>query len=910
MAALIIIAFLAVLAVGLVLRLDGLVLAALIAGPLGLLLARLWARVDELERMVGVLRRAAGTGPATVADQPQSWPQPEPEPWPESAPWPEPDAEPASAAVPTGFVEAAPVRADTPLGRPVTPAVAPMEAALAALRAFFTDGNLVVRVGILILFIGVAFLLKFAADHSLIPLPLRLGGVALGGLALLALGWRLRGRRRLYALLLQGAGVGVIFLTAFAAVRLFEVLGPLPALGVMVLLVAATAALAVVQDASGLAAFGVAGGFLAPLLVSTGSGSHVALFSFYALLNVGIFAIAWFKAWKPLNLEGFLFTFGVGTLWGAQFYRPEFFATVEPFLLFNFALYLGVAILFATRAPPRLRGLVDGTLVFGLPLAAFALQGALVADWEYGLAWSALGLGLIYLAVAGVLWRLVGTGAGEGVGEGAGVEIGAREGMALLTQALAVLGVAFLTIAIPLALNGRWSSALWAAQGAGLVWIGVRQARVLVRTCGWLLQAAAGLLFLDDYGSGPAGLPVLNGDYLGFAILALAGLFSSRCFEAQAGRLRPFEAWLATGLLVWGGLWWLAGGVHETDFLRGGRDGFTRLLGFLAASGLALGLVARALRWAGLGRAGMALLPLLWGLGLLGLAVFGRPLAGWNWLAWGAAFGVQWWLLYGLGGGWPSGLNRLWHGATLWLLALLAGVELGWWGRHLLVGAGWEWAGWALPALLLMAGPVLIPALIPARLPWPVAAFPDDYRGSHLVPLALGLGAWVLAAAFTPADPAPLPFLPLLNPVQLIQAAVLVLLWRWSRAGPAAAWGLTPAIALVAFGALSGWVAQGVHHLLGVPYTAAALYESTRFQAALSLCWGLAALAAMWLGARRGPRAVWMAGAFLLGLAVLKLFLVDLEGSGSVARIVSFIGVGVMMLAIGYLAPLPPRGEA
>jgi uncharacterized membrane protein len=122
-----------------------------------------------------------------------------------------------------------------------------------------------------------------------------------------------------------------------------------------------------------------------------------------------------------------------------------------------------------------------------------------------------------------------------------------------------------------------------------------------------------------------------------------------------------------------------------------------------------------------------------------------------------------------------------------------------------------------------------------------------------------------------------------------------------------AAWGLLPWVGLVAFGALNGWVAHSVHHLAGVPYAAGALFGSALFQAALAICWGLAALAAMWLGYRRGLRPVWAAGAVLLALVVVKLFLVDLAGSGTVARIVSFIGVGVMMLAIGYLAPLPPR---
>jgi uncharacterized membrane protein len=613
----------------------------------------------------------------------------------------------------------------------------------------------------------------------------------------------------------------------------------------------------------------------------------VALFTYYALLNAGLLGIAWFKAWKSLNLEGFLFTFGVGTLWGARYYRPEFFATVEPFLLLDFALYLGVATLFATRQPPRLKGLVDGTLVFGLPLAVFALQGALVADREYGLAWSALGLGLTYLLAAGALRWLAAAGPG------------------LLTEAFLALGAAFLTIAIPLALDGHWTSALWAAEGTALVWVGVRQSRVLARGAGLTLQLAAGIAFLAAGPAGTGTVPVLNGDGLGYLILALAGLFSSHYLERHAGRLLPVEGQLGHLLLVWGGVWWLALGVHETDRFLNDADGFTVFLVFLAGSGLAAGLVARVLNWAGLTRAGAGLLPLLWAMAALGATsgVFAHPFAGWNWLAWGAAFWVLWWLLYRYEGDWPAGLVRTWHGAALWLLVLLAGVDLGWWGHRLFVGDAWGWVGWALPAVLAMAALVLVWD----RLPWPVRAFPEDYRGNHLAPLALGLAAWVVLGALTPADPAPLPFVPLFNPLGLMQLAAVLLLWRWSRSGPARGWGLLHGLALVAFAALNGCVAQGVHHLAGVPYTARALFDSTLFQAALSMVWGLTALAAMWLGNRRGERPVWVAGALLVALAVAKLFVADLAGTGSVARIVSFIGVGAMMLAIGYLAPLPPR---
>jgi uncharacterized membrane protein len=81
-------------------------------------------------------------------------------------------------------------------------------------------------------------------------------------------------------------------------------------------------------------------------------------------------------------------------------------------------------------------------------------------------------------------------------------------------------------------------------------------------------------------------------------------------------------------------------------------------------------------------------------------------------------------------------------------------------------------------------------------------------------------------------------------------------------------------------------------------------------QTGITLLWSITALVMMWLSVKRAARVPWMVGAGLLAAVVLKLLLVDLSGSGTVARIVSFIGVGVLMLVIGYVAPLPSKAAA
>src|SRR6266545_72286 len=342
---------------------------------------------------------------------------------------------------------------------------------------FFFGGNALVRFGVIVLFFGVAFLLRYASEHIEIPIEARLIGVALGAIVMLAIGWHLRLKRPGYALIVQGGGIGVLYLTVFAAFRLYQLLPGGLVFTLLTAMAVFSAMLAVLQDSRSLAAMGVSGGFLAPILASTGAGSHVMLFSFYALLNLGILMIAWFKAWRSLNLIGFAFTFIIGLLWGARYYRWELFASTEPFLIVFFLFYVAIAVLFALRQEASIKDHVDGTLVFGTPLIAFGLQTALVRDMEYGAAYSALALSFFYLVLAKILFARM------------------NNNVRLLVEAFIALGVVFGTLAIPLALDGRWTAAAWALEGAAIVWVGVRQEKIAARAFGIFLQAAAGIAF-------------------------------------------------------------------------------------------------------------------------------------------------------------------------------------------------------------------------------------------------------------------------------------------------------------------------------------------------------------------------------------------------------------------------------
>ena len=816
----------------------------------------------------------AAVPPAPVQDAAPVEPPPAPaapEPAPNPAPMP---AQPAVA-------RSAPAKA---------PAAPPSGLAGAWQHAvdWFRNGNTIARVGIVVLFVGAALLAKYAAESGWFPLEARLAAVALLGMGLLGLGWRLRLRHQGYALILQGGGVALLYLTLYVGFRLFGVLPAGLAFALMVVVALAAAVLAVAQNALALAVIGFSGGFLAPLLTSEGGGSHITLFSYYAVLNLGVFAVAWFRAWRSLNLVGFLFTFGVSALWRGTGYGAEHLLSTDAFLILFFLMYVSVSLLFARQRTAARVDYISGSLVFGLPVAAFTLHASLVGHIEHALAWSALTLAVFYLVLAAALWRSRGAG------------------WRLMAEAFAALGVIFATLTVPLVLSGEATAVSWALEGAGLVWLGGRQGRRLTRVFGLLLQVLAAFSWVYD-GGAPASLPVVNGAFMALAGLAIAGylsgLFLFRLGDARAAYERPMPVLL----LGWSILWALLAGVREVDtfVFQGGEAGW--LLAVPALVTALLALLGRWLAWPASERVAPLLGATFLALATLALTVLEHPLMRGAWLGWP----LLWLVYHGAlwrrdrdAGAWLPGMTPGFMALGVWSLAWVALGELPWWIGQSLAGV-WPVLAWGLiPALLLV-----VCTRPPALWPW------RDHRRAYLTlaaaPLALWLAVWVVVVNLgSPGDPAPLPYVPLLNPLDITMALVLLASLGWWRAAWPGRWstGVTVASALV-FVWLSAALVRALHYGVGTPLNADGMMRSVTVQMALSLFWALLGLVAMITATRQGWRRVWMAGMGLLGVVVVKLFLVDLAGTETLARTVSFLGVGLVLLVVGYFSPMPPRAK-
>ena len=429
-------------------------------------------------------------------------------------------------------------------------------------RKFIYGGNTLVKLGVLILFLGLAFLLRYTAERVTVPIELRYAGVALVGAGLLGLGWFLRRRRADYALIMQGMGIGVFYLTTLAAMKFHDHLLPSDVgFGFMAVVSLLGAALAILQNAPVLAIIAALEGFATPVLISTGGNHMMALMIYLAILDVSIVLIAWFNAWRILNVIGFVGTFTLASGWANEHYTNEQYAPVQAFLILFFLLFTAVGVLFARRtlldskldsklatsdtdslaqkagATLAQVGRVDSALVFGTPLTAFGLQYLLTKPWEFGPAFSALALSAFYLLLARVIFSRE------------------RVGLALLAEAYAIMGVIFGTLAIPLGFEGVWTSAAWAVEGAGMYWLGIRQNRTYSRAFAYLvLLGATYKLLLSISVIAIPDAPLLHGSTIGPILLALSAF--SIWLQNRKAKLDTDPSWEAIpgGLMLWLGM--------------------------------------------------------------------------------------------------------------------------------------------------------------------------------------------------------------------------------------------------------------------------------------------------------------------------------------------------------------------
>jgi hypothetical protein len=387
-----------------------------------------------------------------------------------------------------------------------------------------------------------------------------------------------------------------------------------------------------------------------------------------------------------------------------------------------------------------------------------------------------------------------------------------------------------------------------------------------------------------------------NGVFAGGLVLSSALGFAAWQLQRSYKPAILGWVWFVSMALVWGVAW-----LREIFDALASRWEPAAVLVWVAGTALLAAWVRRRWDWSRIGGLAIAVQAGALVMALVGLQeemFAGIRLAAWP--VWAAVTALT---LHWLAQPWQRGLS--WgHVLVLTIVSAAAGIEFGQGVDSLLQREG-IWAG--LAALLPLS--LLFAFALPPRTTsgWPLHARFPEYRWRWLLPAGAALAiAWLLSL-WSRGVAAPLPFIPLLNPLELAQLAVLALLLRAATLAPGVQRSVALRVAALAgFVWLSATTLRAVHHVGGIEWNEA-LGRSMLGQTSLTVVWSIVGVIAWVSGSKRGNYPLWLGGAILMGVVLAKLVLVDRQHMGNMLGIVSFLAVGALLTVIGYLAPSPPR---
>ncbi len=378
------------------------------------------------------------------------------------------------------------------------------------------------RVGIVALVFAVSFFLKYAFDNNWIGPRGRVGiGLLLGAAMLPWSNWLLKRGYPYFSEGIAGLGEVVLYLSLWAGWHYYALFTQGVAFASMIAVTAVMAAFALGRNSQRIAVLALVGGFLTPAIVSTGRDQQVVLFTYLAILGAGFLLMAASREWQWLTPASFVATLIYFWGWYFEFYNAGKLGRTISFAALFFLLYAAVPTLRASRLA-RLGDLDIALALVNAGAFLVALRAMLWPEHRWTLTIFVLALSAAHLAVARVAPH-------------------PREGEAPLTRFLfAGLALTFVTLAIPIRLEGKWITVTWAVEGAILVWTGLRARTWGLRAAGYfLLGITAFRLAIIPI---PAANFIFNARFSAFAVFVACLAASLRAAQAQRSELGRGEA--------------------------------------------------------------------------------------------------------------------------------------------------------------------------------------------------------------------------------------------------------------------------------------------------------------------------------------------------------------------------------
>lgn len=325
------------------------------------------------------------------------------------------------------------------------------------------------RIGILVLVVGVGFFLKYSIDHGILGPTARVALSVVTGLVMLIAGTQLLGKK--YHLLgqgLLGGGLATLYFAVFAAANFYHLLEMTPAFALMGVVTVLAGGVAVRFDSMLVAVLGIIGGYGTPVMLGQGPVVYPALLGYLLVLGIGVLAICFWKNWPLVNYLSFAATYGL-LVAAMTDYRSEHFWDVMPFLIAFFVLFSTMTFLHKIVRQTR-SNLLD-LLALLINAGVFFVIGQSMIEELYGrrpVALLTLGLAAFY--IGHVVYFL-------------------RRRMVDRDLLISFLGLAafFLAVTMPLVLSRQWITASWSLQAVVLLWIAGKLGSEFVRNLAYAL---------------------------------------------------------------------------------------------------------------------------------------------------------------------------------------------------------------------------------------------------------------------------------------------------------------------------------------------------------------------------------------------------------------------------------------
>jgi uncharacterized membrane protein len=338
----------------------------------------------------------------------------------------------------------------------------------------FIGENLISKIGIVITIIGVAIGAKYSIEHQLISPLVRIVLGYLTGLGLLGVGIKLKEKYVNYSAVLVSGAIAILYFITYAGYSFYDLFPQAFAFALMLVFTVFAVIAAIHYNRQVIAHIGLVGAYAVPFLLSDTSGQIAVLFSYMAIINIGILIIAYKKYWKSLYYSSFALTWIIYLVWyvSISYWQSHQFGLAFTFLSVFYAIFYVVFLAYKLVGKEKFAAidilplLVNSFLFYGIGYSIIQLDNTLRYDL---LGLFTLANAVIHFAVSVVIYKQ---------------KLADRN---LLYFIIALVFV-FITIAIPVQLDGHWVTLLWLAQAFVLFMFGrIKQVSIFEKIAYFLM---------------------------------------------------------------------------------------------------------------------------------------------------------------------------------------------------------------------------------------------------------------------------------------------------------------------------------------------------------------------------------------------------------------------------------------